>query len=51
VISADEYRRRKSRDREVLGIEDSSDEDIAAIEVSRPPEAARRLITNLVNRP
>jgi prevent-host-death family protein len=41
VISVDEYRRLKRRDREVLGLEDFTDEDIAAIEASRPPDEAK----------
>ncbi len=41
LISTEEYRRLKRRDREVLGIEDFTDADIAALESSRPPEEAK----------
>ncbi len=42
LISTEEYSRLKRRDREVLGLEDFTDEDIAAIEKSAaPPEAAQ----------
>ena len=37
VISVDEYDRLKRRDREVLGIEDFTEEDIEAIRQSRAP--------------
>ena len=37
LISTEEYRRLKRRDREVLGLEDFTDADIAALEDSRPP--------------
>jgi PHD/YefM family antitoxin component YafN of YafNO toxin-antitoxin module len=41
VISAEEYRRLKRRDREVLGIEDFTDADIEAVRRADPsPEAA-----------
>lgn len=42
VISAREYARLKRRDREVLGIGDFSEADIAAIERSEPPAEAAR---------
>ena len=42
LISADEFRRLKRRDRRVMGLDDFSEEDIAAIErASPPPEASR----------
>jgi prevent-host-death family protein len=41
MISAEEYLRLKGRDREVLGLDDFTDEDIAAIEASRPPEETK----------
>jgi prevent-host-death family protein len=41
MISVEEYQRLKRRDREVLGLEDFTDEDIAAIEAIRAPEAAK----------
>jgi prevent-host-death family protein len=37
LISTEEYNRLKRRDREVLGLEDFTDADIAALENSRPP--------------
>lgn len=40
LISTDEYRRLKRRDREVLRLEDFTDEDIAALEASHPPVEA-----------
>jgi prevent-host-death family protein len=40
MISVDEYDRLKRRDREVLGIEDFTDEDIEAIRQSRAPAEA-----------
>jgi len=41
MISAEEYRRLKRRDREVLGLEDFTDKDLAALEAARAPEAAK----------
>ena len=41
LISADEYRRRKRRERQVLGLGDFTDADIAALEAARAPEAAK----------
>jgi prevent-host-death family protein len=41
TVSIEEYRRLKRRDREVLGLEDFTEEDIAAIEASEPPESAK----------
>jgi PHD/YefM family antitoxin component YafN of YafNO toxin-antitoxin module len=40
MISVDEYDRLKRRDREVLGIEDFTEEDIEAIRQSRAPSKA-----------
>ena len=40
LISVEEYERLKRRDREVLGLDDFTDPDIAALEASRPPRAA-----------
>jgi prevent-host-death family protein len=37
MISADEYRRLKSRDREVLGLDDFTQADLDAIRVAEPP--------------
>ncbi len=42
VLSAEEYSRLKKRDRRVMGIDDFTDEDIAAIERAEPPRAAAR---------
>ncbi len=42
VLSAEEYARLKKRDRRVMGIEDFTDEDIAAIERAEPPRASAR---------
>jgi prevent-host-death family protein len=36
LISIDEYRRLKRRDRQVLGLDDFTDADIAALEASQP---------------
>lgn len=41
MISAEEYHRLKRRDRQVLGLEDFSAADIAALEAARAPEAAK----------
>ena len=38
MLSTEEYHRLKRRDREVLGLEDFTEEDILAIEASRAPE-------------
>lgn len=40
VISADEYRRLKKRDREVLGIEEFTDAEIDAIRLTEPSQFA-----------
>ena len=40
LISVEEYERLKRRDREVLGLDDFTDADIAALEASRPARAA-----------
>lgn len=42
VISADEYRRLKRRDRQVLTAEQFTDADIAAIKASKPSRGAAR---------
>jgi prevent-host-death family protein len=41
MISADEYRRLKRRDRQVLGLDDFTDAGLAALEAARAPEAAK----------
>jgi prevent-host-death family protein len=41
LVSREEYERLKRRDRQVLGLEDFTDADIAALEESRPPAEAR----------
>jgi PHD/YefM family antitoxin component YafN of YafNO toxin-antitoxin module len=42
MISTEEYNRLKRRDREVLSLDDFTDEDIAAIEAARAPEWTKR---------
>jgi prevent-host-death family protein len=37
LISADEYRRLKRRDREALGLDDFTDADLEAIRAAEPP--------------
>jgi prevent-host-death family protein len=37
MISAEEYRRLKRRDREVLGLDDFTEADLIAIEAAEPP--------------
>lgn len=41
MISAEEYHRLKRRDRRVMGLEDFSEADIAALEATRAPEASK----------
>jgi Antitoxin Phd_YefM, type II toxin-antitoxin system len=41
MISVEEYHRLKRRDRRVMGLEDFTDEDIAALEEIRAPQAAK----------
>ena len=41
MISAEEYHRLKRRDRRVMGLEDFSEADIAALEAIRAPEASK----------
>ena len=41
MLSADEYRRLKRRDREVLRAGDLSDADLAALEATRAPESSK----------
>jgi prevent-host-death family protein len=41
MISTEEYNRLKRRDREVLGLDDFTEEDLAAIAASEPPESAK----------
>jgi prevent-host-death family protein len=40
LLAADEYRRLKRRERRVMGLDDFTDADIAAIEASEPPPEA-----------
>ena len=40
LISVEEYRRLKRRDRQVLGLDDFTDEDIAAVKKAKAPSAA-----------
>jgi len=41
MISAEEYRRLKQRDRLVLGLEDFTDADIAALEQTTAPQSSK----------
>jgi len=41
LISVDEYQRLKRRDRQVLRLEDFGPDDIAALEATRAPDAAK----------
>jgi len=41
LISADEYHRLKRRDREVLTLDDFTEEDIAALEATQAPESSK----------
>ena len=47
MISVEEYHRLKRRDRRVMGLEDFTDEDIAALEKTRAPEAAKAFDSEL----
>jgi hypothetical protein len=47
MISVEEYHRLKRRDRRVMGLEDFTDEDIAALEQTRAPEASRAFDSEL----
>ena len=40
MISTDEYHRLKRRDRLVLGLDDFTDADVAALEASRAPQSS-----------
>lgn len=41
LLSVEEYNRLKRRDREVLGLGDFTDADIAALEATRAPETSK----------
>jgi prevent-host-death family protein len=41
MISVEEYHRLKRRDREVLGLEDFTEADVAALEETRAPDSSR----------
>lgn len=41
MISTEEYHRLKRRDRQVLGLDDFDNADIAALEAARAPESSR----------
>src|ERR1700758_5825274 len=41
MISVEEYHRLKRRGRQVLSLEDFTDEDIAAVEAARAPESSK----------
>jgi PHD/YefM family antitoxin component YafN of YafNO toxin-antitoxin module len=47
MISVEEYHRLKRRDRRVMGLEDFTDEDLAALEKTRAPEAAKEFDSEL----
>jgi PHD/YefM family antitoxin component YafN of YafNO toxin-antitoxin module len=42
MISTEEYNRLKRRDREVLSLDDFTEEDIAALEAARAPEWTKK---------
>lgn len=48
MISADEYHRLKRRDRQVLGLADFTDDDIAALEATRAPESSKAFDQELI---
>ncbi len=41
MISVEEYHRLKRRDRQVLGLEDFTDADVAALEDTRAPDSSK----------
>lgn len=41
MISIEEYRRLKRRDRQVLSLDDFTDADIAAVEATRAPDSSK----------
>jgi len=41
MISVEEYQRLKRRDRQVLGLEDFTDADVAALEETRAPNSSK----------
>ena len=43
LISSEEYRRLKRRDRQVLHLDNFTDADIAAVEAARAPDASQEL--------
>jgi len=47
MISVEEYHRLKRRDRRVMGLEDFTDEDVAALEEIRAPQAAKAFDSEL----
>jgi hypothetical protein len=47
MISIEEYHRLTRRDRRVIGLEDFTDEDIAALEEIRAPKAAKAFDSEL----
>ena len=49
MISAEEYHRLKRRDRQVMGLEDFSEADIAALESTRAPEASKAFDDEVVD--
>jgi len=47
LISVDEFQRLKRRDRQVLSLADLTDEDFAALETTRAPDAAKAFDSEL----
>jgi len=47
LISMDEYQRLKQRDRQVLVLDDFTDDDIAALEATHAPDAAKAFDSEL----
>jgi prevent-host-death family protein len=47
LISVDEYQRLKRRDRQVLGLDDFTDDDLAALEATRAPDATKAFDSEL----
>jgi hypothetical protein len=48
MISAEEYHRLKRLDRQVLGLADFTDDDIAALEMTRAPESSKAFDQELI---
>ncbi len=50
MISVEEYRRLKRRDRRVMSLEDFTDADVAALEATRAPESTKAFDDELDSR-